>query len=107
MVEPVSERIRARLELREKVPGRVPCMGPRVAEDTFSFEAAHFIPERDAWEGVLTDEPERLINRHTGRSKRHLAENEMRETLDEYEGAAQDLFEVCVVPSGVCVATSE
>lgn len=134
MVTPVTQRIRSVLELREKIPGQNPCTGPVVGppdkENTFSFEASHFIPEKNAWEGVLTTEAEKLINTHLGRSKRRQIVQNMREAADavhdeaneaerEAEEAAQDVvdeangnskrpeYEVCVVKTGVCVATLE
>jgi hypothetical protein len=107
MVEPTTQRIRADLELREKIPGGVPCTGALVgdASDTFSFEAAHFIPEKDIWQGVFTAKPEKLINHHLGRSKSGALENSAKESFEDLEGAEDELFEVCVVKSGICVAT--
>jgi len=111
MVEPVSERVRAVLELRYKIRGHSPCTGPLVAEpdDTFSFEAAHFIPERDLWQGVLTQAPERLINAASGRSKRGIMENNIRESAEDFDGTEnnEEQFEVCVVKKGLCIATLE
>jgi hypothetical protein len=113
MVEPVNQRIRSHLELREKVSGGVPCSGPVVGDPSkpFSFEAAHFISERDRWQGVLTEVPERLINQHVGRSHRPQLENAVREDLDaidlDQEKPSENLFEVCVQHSAICVATLE
>mmetsp|Transcript_13387 Transcript_13387/g.24960 ORF Transcript_13387/g.24960 Transcript_13387/m.24960 type:complete len:1488 (-) Transcript_13387:46-4509(-) len=87
-VEPVSQRIRAKLELRQRIAGKAHCSGPLVTApgEVFSFEAVHFRPRRGVWQGVLA-------------------------ALPELEKAAHaqptQVFEVCVVSSKICVAHLE
>jgi hypothetical protein len=127
VVFPVSRRIRSTLEVRKKIPGaQKTCTGPilrgeKNGDDIFSFEAAHFVPDKNAWEGVLEQKVEKYIHgaikRGFIRGDDSVVEDKFKEDAEKVERdvkkqlqipvAEEDLFEVCIVDEGICVGTLE